>query len=610
MATEESGFRKQIQEELSCSICLELFKRPKALPCQHTYCYNCLLDCAKRSSPLKCPNCRQVVKLPPDGVEGLPDNYLIANLCETFPKQVAVSPLLSTTVPQQEQLQVDTITSCDLHQQHDLSLYCTQCDTPVCMECLDVSHAGHACTSIRQAVEQKERNIWQNVSDSRQKLDEDSLSLKGLRCMEAELRSSKDKTEAAVVTFHQDVVKKMEENKDMVLLSINKNYQQNLKALDACRDVLLTQMGDLSTACTDVEQAAGRGPADFLQQGNSLLVKLNNYKKVDIPTLEPSPTFEPALDSCELILGRVIFSDPQEITDPQKIPKDGDTSEAAEDKRSRQVIFGGWGLGCGKFQQQASIAVSKVGQVFVLDSCRVQTFNLEGSFLYQFSPSVPGADGGVMMSHGIAPEVGGHLWIVGTDWRTSDFLVKYSDMGQFLAKITLTLLKYHSRQVAVNQHNGKILVTEYDGKNSKIKMFNPTGKCLPCGEINLYSRELQVHGPPHIATDIHGNIFVVDSYQSCITSFDQSGKLRFKFGSWGHGVGCLHLPHSICTDSNGNVIVAEHGNTHLKLFAPDGQYLHDIDTDMEVPWKLAAGPEGQLVVSDASTHLVKILKEY
>ncbi|KAI8504971.1 hypothetical protein Bbelb_170800 [Branchiostoma belcheri] len=606
MATEECGYMKQIQEELSCSICLELYKRPKALPCLHTFCYNCLIDCASKSSPLKCPHCRQVVKLSHEGIEGLPDNFLIASLCETFPKQVVMTPplpLTSTTsaVPQHQE-QVET--HCDLHQQHDLSLYCTQCDKPVCMECLDTSHPGHAFTTVRQAVDQKEHNIWQNVSNGRQKLDEDSFTLKDLRCMEAEIRSSREENEAAVLASLQKAVKKLEESKEEMLTSINKSYQQNLKALEACKDVLLTQMGDLSTACNNVEQAAGKGHADFLQQGNSLLMKLNNYKKVNMPTLEPSPVFEANPDSRELTLGNVLSFNSQETAE-EKADNGGDT---AEDKGSQEVIFGGWGLNCGKFQQQAGIAVSKVGLVFVLDSYSVQTFDLEGSFLYQFPTSIQGLDGGVMVPHGIAPEAGGHVWIVGTDFRKADYLVKYTDMGEFVCKNTLPLLPYHARQVAVNPQNSNVMITEYDGRNSKIRMFKSDGQ--KCGEINLFARELHILGPPHIATDLHGNTFVVDSYKSCIACFDSSGKLRFKFGNWGYEMGCLHLPHSICTDSNGSVIVAEHGNTRLKVFTPDGQYLRCISTDLEVPWKLAAGPDGQLVVSDATTHLVKILKEY
>ena len=33
---------KGFNEELTCSVCLELFKTPKTLPCLHTFCEECL----------------------------------------------------------------------------------------------------------------------------------------------------------------------------------------------------------------------------------------------------------------------------------------------------------------------------------------------------------------------------------------------------------------------------------------------------------------------------------------------------------------------------------------------------------------------------------------
>ncbi len=37
----------ELEEELRCSLCLELFTEPRTLPCGHTYCTMCLQDVCK-----------------------------------------------------------------------------------------------------------------------------------------------------------------------------------------------------------------------------------------------------------------------------------------------------------------------------------------------------------------------------------------------------------------------------------------------------------------------------------------------------------------------------------------------------------------------------------
>ncbi len=47
--------------ELRCTVCLELFKEPKLLPCCHTFCKSCLEGILERSEvkeKLVCPQCR------------------------------------------------------------------------------------------------------------------------------------------------------------------------------------------------------------------------------------------------------------------------------------------------------------------------------------------------------------------------------------------------------------------------------------------------------------------------------------------------------------------------------------------------------------------------
>ncbi|XP_041346811.1 tripartite motif-containing protein 5-like isoform X2 [Gigantopelta aegis] len=56
-------------DEISCSLCLEIFTDPRGLPCGHTFCLTCLqnhIDANTTDDTFMCPNCRDVV--------GIPDN--------------------------------------------------------------------------------------------------------------------------------------------------------------------------------------------------------------------------------------------------------------------------------------------------------------------------------------------------------------------------------------------------------------------------------------------------------------------------------------------------------------------------------------------------------
>lgn len=81
-----------LEEDLTCSVCYSLFSDPRVLPCSHTFCKTCLDNLLQVSTnysiwrphrlPLKCPNCRSVVELPPMGVDALPTNVSLRAIIE------------------------------------------------------------------------------------------------------------------------------------------------------------------------------------------------------------------------------------------------------------------------------------------------------------------------------------------------------------------------------------------------------------------------------------------------------------------------------------------------------------------------------------------------
>lgn len=85
-----SSLREKLQEEfLSCKICLEPYLRPKALPCLHSFCENCLKDYVRRHpgerpGHFPCPMCRKDTKIPLGGVTEFQDNFFLLSLSDTL----------------------------------------------------------------------------------------------------------------------------------------------------------------------------------------------------------------------------------------------------------------------------------------------------------------------------------------------------------------------------------------------------------------------------------------------------------------------------------------------------------------------------------------------
>ncbi|XP_076457201.1 uncharacterized protein LOC143291260 [Babylonia areolata] len=84
--------RTQIEEEhLTCSICYNVFKSPKALPCLHTFCEHCIREYVvsrgfETSGEFPCPICQAKVPIPAGGIEQFPNNHMVKSLSDTVDK--------------------------------------------------------------------------------------------------------------------------------------------------------------------------------------------------------------------------------------------------------------------------------------------------------------------------------------------------------------------------------------------------------------------------------------------------------------------------------------------------------------------------------------------
>jgi len=135
-------------------------------------------------------------------------------------------------------------------------------------------------------------------------------------------------------------------------------------------------------------------------------------------------------------------------------------------------------------------------------------------------------------------------------------------------------------------------------------------KCAPDGTVLL---EIGVPGAPapamsgapfnrctHTALSPDGEIYVSDGYANArVHKFTARGELMFSWGSPGDGPGQFNLPHNICTDPGGRVVVADRENHRIQVFDSLGRLL-DTWHGVRRPCALcrARGVEGRIFVGE------------
>nr|XP_013027979.2 tripartite motif-containing protein 55 isoform X1 [Anser cygnoides] len=136
--SKEQQTMDNLEKQLICPICLEMFTKPVILPCQHNLCRKCASDIFQASNPylptrggttvasggrFRCPSCRHEVVLDRHGVYGLQRNLLVENIIDIY-KQESTRPERKCDQPM-----------CEEHEDERINIYCLNCEMPTCSLC-------------------------------------------------------------------------------------------------------------------------------------------------------------------------------------------------------------------------------------------------------------------------------------------------------------------------------------------------------------------------------------------------------------------------------------------------------------------------------------------
>ncbi|CAN9511458.1 unnamed protein product [Ophioblennius macclurei] len=267
-----------LEEDLTCSVCYSLFADPRVLPCSHSFCKTCLDSLLLASNnysiwrplrlPLKCPNCRSVVELPPAGVEALPTNVSLRAIVEKYQSDSEPRP-----------------PSCEEHHRQPLNMYCIQDRQLICGLCLTVGrHQGHPIDDPHAAfVKEKQTpskllatlaERWGQACELAEQLEQEKARCEGL------LRQDRQD----VLQFFQTVEALLARKRQAYLGALEKAGAEVLQAYDP----LIHQVKELQEEQLDLVSLGASveeedSPLAFLEQVHSFRERVEEFVKRPLP---------------------------------------------------------------------------------------------------------------------------------------------------------------------------------------------------------------------------------------------------------------------------------------------------------------------------------------
>ena len=178
-------------------------------------------------------------------------------------------------------------------------------------------------------------------------------------------------------------------------------------------------------------------------------------------------------------------------------------------------------------------------------------------------------------------------------------LLEFDANGKYLREIGHNLYAWSFAHTVKVDKEDNIWVTD-KGSDMVIK-FNPEGRVVMVfGRKQEASDEgtgpLKHPKPPlppvdgmfrqvtDVAWDAAGNTYISDGYiNSRVAKVDKDGNWLKSWGEPGDQPGQFNTPHSIATDAQDHVYVADRGNRRIQVFDGDGKFLRQFTIDVPVP---------------------------
>ena len=640
-----------LREEVSCSVCSDIFTYPKHLSCLHSFCLKCLqqwYETCGGGEAVKCPKCQTFCRVPASGdLKDLPTSFYLNGLIDVLAikeckktqvkcgncdkKRSEVSYCFQCCVfycdqcvaahnilrrnrehrvlaikdfqdkDYEDVLKRPVFCSRQDHQEEELKYYCKECDTTLCQTCFALDHGGHALKLIKEEAETQKLEIRSVIEMHRKKLEAKMKEVTQLDEDYAKMIQQNEIVKRDAQRFADNLIKSIQAKLQNIITSVENQTKKSLESLTAKRSEIQHQINIIESSLEEADKLLKRSTtAEIVQLKKSLPTIFQGVDQTEPIVYDPS--------SQEAL----VFVENQKMHDIVNIEEIGFLEEAHRTKPIESLAEGE-GLKEGTVGRKAQFNLitrnSEKKQLYDKRNCvtieikdeqecvtevRIDD-NKDGIYNVSYCPIVQGTIKLLVKVNGV------HI-------RGSPFTVM---VKPFYVRPLLSFGQQGSGEgmlkkplgMAVNDKDEIVVADEW---NHRVQVFDSNGTFLRSfGHEGKNAGEFKF--PFGIAIDRDRNILASEYGNHRVQIFSREGRHLGSFGGKESLDSHLLEPRGLSLDSTGNVIVADTGNKLIKIFTPDGRFVMKIGVQGSFSFPVHCVQCGEyFIVSDANEHCIKV----
>ncbi|XP_006011011.1 zinc-binding protein A33-like [Latimeria chalumnae] len=233
-----------LEDDLTCSLCQELFKDPVMMKCGHNFCRECVCEYWKGNTSQSCPTCRL----------DCTDSDIITS---TAVENVVVS------YKKKDNFKEKSDYICSEHGEV-LKLYCLEDQEAICLVCLKSrKHENHKCLPVKEAAQEFKEELKKSLKplqDTQQETTEikEKYSMKYIQ----------DQTDQTEKQIREDFVKLHEflyEEEKNLLAELKKEKEEKEQKMRAMEESIVQKLTSVSKIIKDIQQKMDEEDQIFLK---------------------------------------------------------------------------------------------------------------------------------------------------------------------------------------------------------------------------------------------------------------------------------------------------------------------------------------------------------